>query len=69
MKVVVKHKLENIKYPCLMQHEDGTIVLFVANGSGTCLVNNENESYRVREFRNDWCDFTNFKGEINLSND
>jgi hypothetical protein len=62
-------KEEKPKFPCLMIHHDGTIVLFSKEhvgtailGFGTALNAEHSESWYMR-------DFAPFKGSITLEND
>jgi len=71
MKVEVKDKVSEIKFPCLMVTEEyDVIVLFTSLTNGTCVMS-EHPNYKVGEYSNGWAidNFNQFDGEITLKND
>lgn len=70
MKVEVKNKVNEVKYPCLMESNLEQIVLFVSNKIGT-LVYVGNSTCEVGDYSEQWHmpSFEPFDGEITLKND
>lgn len=70
MKITIKNesKSSEIKYPCLMTNERGSIVLFLSYGIGTFIKSFQYPSgYYSANFNMDG--YTPFSGTIELSND
>ena len=71
MKVEVKDKVSDIKYPCLMKESEwGIIVLFDKYKCGTC-IKGGTSYHRIGDYNTDWIMplFKLFEGEITLKND
>ena len=71
MKVEVKDKVSEIKFPCLMKESEcGLIVLFDKDKCGTC-INGGTSSHRIGDYNTSWIMplFKLFDGEITLKND
>ena len=70
MKVEVKDKVSEVKYPCLMiTEEKDLIVLFISSTKGICVMS-DHPNFKVGEYSNVWCmmSFVPFDGEITLKN-
>lgn len=72
MKIEVKEKESQLKFPCLMK-SDGLIILATEtkDGSITGTVINGKGVHCIGEYDNDWDadEFTSFHGTVTLSND
>ena len=71
MKVEVKDKVSEIKFPCLMVTEEyDVIVLFTSSTKGICVMS-DHPNFKVGEYSNGWVieNFKLFDGEITLKND
>lgn len=70
MKVTIKNENESseIKYPCLMQTSEGSIIFFYEEDCGTVIKHTE---YKAGSYHTDWAMrlFTPFTGTVELSND
>ena len=72
MKVEVKDKVSEIKFPCLMISEDKKfIVLFSNMNCGTCIYSLDSIIYEIGSYSEAWIMplFVPFDGEITLKND
>lgn len=70
IKVEVRKKIKENKYPCLKHHpKTGEIVLFVCEDTGVSLNNSSNACEGL--YSSEWLEqyFEPFHGEITLSND
>jgi len=73
MKITLNEKetKDEIKFPCLMQGEDGSVVFFITNKWGTVIHTNVDGKKRLGDNSVYWdmSKFKIFKGSITLEND
>jgi len=72
MKSIANYSIKKLDYPCLMKSTTtGSVVLFAAEGTGTCIhVGAEDDTF-LGEYSDEWdmVRFKPFDGTITLSND
>lgn len=71
MKVEIREKADEVKYPCLMIHKEmGFIVLFKDKQNGM-VVSSNSEHFNIGDHSEYWDStlFRQFNGEITLKND